>query len=592
MRAAFIRRTAPGPAIVGRIPDGRGVNASSPVPAPARARRATVVPAVVLVGLAAAVAAAAPPAALAASGSSPSTATTAARASHPDAHPHRSRSGRPALDLGPADLPETRRTTTLQPGVTLTRITRGEADPDLSWTEEILVPSTGTSPDPDAPPRALSDHDSAQAEADRLAGEGFAARVEEVRQPATAGVPAGVLGYRVRVGDYATRAEADDAEARLADAGETASSVWTGWDGDTADRGPWHVDVIRIDPRRFTGHLGGSFGPDLLHRETTSQLAAGAGATAGVNGGFFVLDPASGAPGDPAGAGVYDGRVLSEPVDGRPALVLHDDARRSAVRRLSWAGVATIGGRRAPLDGVDRVPGLVRDCGGDATDSPTELPLQDATCTDDSELVAFTPDFGPDTPAGDGREVVLEHGVVAVVRGSRGTTLAPGQTSLQATGDDTALLNGVAVGDRLPVRVRLEAGGSPLATRRGTTVTNGGPLLVRRGRVDITQRRDGFVHPDDPSFAYGWFVKRNPRTIAGVDRRGRTVLVTVDGRSARDLGLSIPEAADLARSLGLVDAINLDGGGSTTMVVDGQVVNRPSDASGERPVGDALLVRP
>ena len=100
------------------------------------------------------------------------------------------------------------------------------------------------------------------------------------------------------------------------------------------------------------------------------------------------------------------------------------------------------------------------------------------------------------------------------------------------------------------------------------------------------------MHPGDPSFAYGWFVKRNPRTIAGVDGLGRTVLVTVDGRSTRDLGLSIPEAADVARSLGLVDAINLDGGGSTTMVVGGQVINHPSDATGERPVGDALLIRP
>jgi exopolysaccharide biosynthesis protein len=121
-------------------------------------------------------------------------------------------------------------------------------------------------------------------------------------------------------------------------------------------------------------------------------------------------------------------------------------------------------------------------------------------------------------------------------------------------------------------------------------VTNGGPLLVRDGHEEITQRRDGFVHPGDPSFAYRWVLKRNPRTIAGIDAQGRTVLVTVDGRTGQDLGLSIPEAADVARSLGLVDAINLDGGGSTTMVVNGQVISHPSDATGERPVGDALLI--
>ena len=42
------------------------------------------------------------------------------------------------------------------------------------------------------------------------------------------------------------------------------------------------------------------------------------------------------------------------------------------------------------LDGIDRVPGLIRNCGGDTTDSPTDLPLHDVTCTDGSELVAFT----------------------------------------------------------------------------------------------------------------------------------------------------------------------------------------------------------
>lgn len=507
--------------------------------------------------------------------------------------PARAASTAPAhLDLGPADLPESRRTTTLQPGVTLTRIDRGTTDPSLSWTNEVAIPATSTSPDPDAPPRSISDRSSAQAEADRLRAKGFDPRVEEVDQPQTADVAAGVLGYRVRVGNYTSKADADAGKARLGQAGETSSSVFTGWDGNDADRGPWHVNVLRIDPRQFTGHLSGSFGPDLFNRETTSQLARSGGATAAVNSGFFVLDPASGAPGDPAGAGVYDGKVLSEAVNGRPTLVLHDHAQDSAVKRLTWGGTAEIDGTRAPLDAVDRVPGLIRNCGGDASDSPTDLPLHDTTCSDPSELVAFTPEFHASTPSGEGREVVLEHGVVVATHDSRGTTLAPGQTSVQATGSDAPMLQGVAVGDQLPVQLRLESGGQPFATPRGTTVTNGGPQLLRHGNVEITQRRDGFVHPGDPSFQYGWFIKRNPRTFAGIDDQGRTVLVTVDGRSAQDLGLSIPEAAAVARSLGLVDAINLDGGGSTTMVVDGQVISHPSDPTGERPVGDALLIRP
>ena len=496
----------------------------------------------------------------------------------------------PHLDLGPADLTESRTTTTLQPGVTLTRITRGTGDPALRWTDEILIPSGATSPDPDAPPRTLSDRASADAEADRLTSEGFEARVEAVRQPAVADVAAGILGYRVRVGSFATKEEADAEKARLAAAGESANSVYTGWDGDEHDRGPWHVNVLRIDPDGFDGHLAGSYGPDVFRRETTSQLAGLGHATAAVNSGYFVLDPASGAPGDPAGAGVYDGRVLSEAINDRPTLLLHDDAANSSIRRLHWQGDVRIGGDATALDGVDRVPGLIRNCGGDATDDPTSLPQHDFTCTDSAELVAFTPEFAAGTPSGPGREVVVDHGVVSSVADTRGTALTPGQQSVQATGSDVALLAGVAVGDRLPVRLRLTAGGSPLATPPGTTITNGGPLLVRNGQVDITQRRDGFVRPGDPSFAYGFVLKRNPRTIAGIDAQGRTVLVTVDGRSTADLGLSLPEAAAVARSLGLVDAINLDGGGSTTMVVDGAVISHPSDSTGERPVGDALLI--
>jgi len=127
--------------------------------------------------------------------------------------------------------------------------------------------------------------------------------------------------------------------------------------------------------------------------------------------------------------------------------------------------------------------------------------------------------------------------------------------------------------------------------RPGTTVINGAPQLLRDGASYITQARDGMVHPGDPSFAYGFVLQRNPRTFAGVDATGRTLLITVDGRQLDQLGLSIPEEAAVAQALGLRDAINLDGGGSTTLAVDGNVINHPSDPTGERPVGDAIYVR-
>src|SRR5665811_1597543 len=88
-------------------------------------------------------------------------------------------------------------------------------------------------------------------------------------------------------------------------------------------------------------------------------------------------------------------------------------------------------GPRDGLAGINRVPGLIRNCGGDLGDTPTSLPLHDVTCSDDSELVAFTSQFGPNTPSGAGREIVMNsRHVVSSVSVTRGRGLAAGSTSL------------------------------------------------------------------------------------------------------------------------------------------------------------------
>ena len=70
----------------------------------------------------------------------------------------------------------------------------------------------------------------------------------------------------------------------------------------------------------------------------------------------------------------------------------------------------------------------------------------------------------------------------------------------------------------------------------------------------------------------------------------KLLLVAVDGRQpGYSVGMTLEELAHFFLKLGAVDAMNLDGGGSTTMVIGGEVVNSPSDGR-ERPVGSALLV--
>ena len=72
---------------------------------------------------------------------------------------------------------------------------------------------------------------------------------------------------------------------------------------------------------------------------------------------------------------------------------------------------------------------------------------------------------------------------------------------------------------------------------------------------------------------------------------GKLLLLTVDGRQPGvSAGMSLNMLADLLLEFGAVEAINLDGGGSTAMVVRDKLANRPSDQTGERPVSDSILV--
>ena len=123
------------------------------------------------------------------------------------------------------------------------------------------------------------------------------------------------------------------------------------------------------------------------------------------------------------------------------------------------------------------------------------------------------------------------------------------------------------------------------------------PMEAVGGRPRLV--RDSAIVPEvdtggQPGFATG----RHPRTAIGIaDSSKRLLLVVVDGRQAPySDGMTLRELATLMQALGAREALNLDGGGSTTMVVENrksrklEIANRPSDATGERTVGDALAV--
>jgi exopolysaccharide biosynthesis protein len=92
---------------------------------------------------------------------------------------------------------------------------------------------------------------------------------------------------------------------------------------------------------------------------------------------------------------------------------------------------------------------------------------------------------------------------------------------------------------------------------------------------------------------YRFDIRRNPRTLAGVTPDGNLLLVGVDGRRPGcSVGASFAESAVIMEALGAEEAVNLDGGGSTAVTVGEEPVNRPSDPTGERPIGDVVVVLP
>jgi Phosphodiester glycosidase len=356
------------------------------------------------------------------------------------------------------------------------------------------------------------------------------------------------------------------------------------WTTLVRDRGPVRANVLELDAGKVRGVLSNN---RVAGRERVSRMARRVSAVAAVNGGYFTPS------GDPVGVLAIDGRLFSEPVGGRSALVLPAPTGTSEptgpprVAPVRFRGRVRVNGRTRELDGVERTRGLIPACGGRGGDVPTARPNAVLTCGDPSELVLLSRAYGRRPPREGGVEAVLRDGLVERVRAPGSGPVPRGASLLTGTGDAARFLRDVALPrSRVEVSLDLSVGSTGL-------VVGGGPRLLRAGRVAVSARAEGFAPPQAPSF-FGTFVAgRQPRTLAGVRADGTLLLVTVDGRRPGwSAGMTLREAARLMRSLGARDALNLDGGGSTTMVVRGEVVNRPSDRTGERPVSDGLYVMP
>lgn len=311
--------------------------------------------------------------------------------------------------------------------------------------------------------------------------------------------------------------------------------------------GPLSIHAVAVnyrDPRFcFKSVLGKE---TVLGRETTSRISERWNAIVGINSAFFAND------GDPLGVIVDEGKLLSVPIFSRSVIGFSDKGDPMIGNPEFEGRVVLPDGRTISLSGLNQ-PG--------ASDAVT----------------VFTSEFGNTTQKySNGVEIVVSRDRV-IGMGKHDSVIPPDGYVISATGDKASMLDDVQLWDRVDIGLSLSEEWKSVQAAVG-----GGPRLLRAGRIDVNGKEERFSSSITD--------RRHPRTGVGVTGNGFVILAAVDGRQPKlSVGVTCTELAGLMKEMGCIEAINLDGGGSTTLVYRGRIVNSISDKR-ERPVSSALLV--
>ena len=283
---------------------------------------------------------------------------------------------------------------------------------------------------------------------------------------------------------------------------------------------------------------------NAIKKRSVRALAAQAKALVAVNGGFFAYGGAA------VGAVKVDGAWQRLPWKNRTALgwsqsqkyigplsgSLPVEVRRGnqTLRAADAAlnGFSLPGQRSAIADGFSVLTAQFKPLYGLQTG-------ETAAAIRGGKIVAFYND-GAQVPL-DGQDVLL------VARGAAAELLRPGANA------PDGLLYGIS--------------SSPARWLDYPTIVGAGPRLLTGGQVQTNEVEEEF-QPD--------VIARGPRTAVGWDKERNWLLLIADGRQAASVGLTLPETAVLFAQLGAVEALNLDGGSSTQLVINGELINVPS----------------
>ncbi|MDN3295235.1 phosphodiester glycosidase family protein [Streptomyces ficellus] len=368
-----------------------------------------------------------------------------------------------------------------------------------------------------------------------------------------------------------------------------AAGVEYRWYDIPSARGTARAHLLSVDLSDARVSTGLLYPGVVAARSPLSTLADGAGAVGGVNGDFFHLSetqhPGVAATGAPVGPAVADGRALKAAVpDGQrfgPALPPGTNARQvvgvgedglARIGELVLEGTVSAPQGELPLGGLNQYA-LPVDAVGVFTKDWGAASRARATCGTDTQRSAPC--------SQETHEVTVRGGKVVAVAETPGRgEIAPGTEVLVGREAGARELRKMAVGDQVSVRYGLVAADQDAAYRfavGGYPVLRGGEPLAGMDAVTPAVR-----------------------TAAGVGNGGqRLLLLALDGSPVYRNGLTVVELAEAMRDLGAADAVNLDGGGSSTLVArkegaaKASVLNHPAGGTQRAvPNGIGVFVRP
>lgn len=280
----------------------------------------------------------------------------------------------------------------------------------------------------------------------------------------------------------------------------------------------------------------------LASKSKISNIANRENAIVAINGGYF--KPQTGVP---LGTLMINKKVYTGPIYDRVAMGIFDNGFDMARVQLRAQVETNKGGLK--IDNINQ---------------PRML---------STHTIVYTSDWGEYSPS------CPKYGVQIVVENGKATRMSYGSNRIPKDGfvivGAEKNLNNIKDAKRFKLNVKINPEWKDV-----NHIISGGPYLIKNGDiyVDMTAQKLGSIGG------------RNPRTAIGYTRDNHLIMLTADGREGSSIGLTLVELANLMKELGCINAMNLDGGGSTVMFVKGQVVNKPA-VQGGIPLSHTLTVR-